>query len=74
MIMKNKIIRLLVAMGIIGVFLLIAIGLNTLVVILSDKIGFNLEYILIPILTVWLIWLVYEIVNRNDNNKEDSHE
>lgn len=68
-IMKNKIIRLLIAMGIIGVFLLIAIGLNTLVVILSDKIGFNLEYILIPILTVWLIWLVYEIVNRNENNK-----
>lgn len=72
--MKNKIIRLLVAMGIVGVFLLIAIGSNTLVVIVSDKIGFNLEYILIPILTAWLIWLVYEIVNRNENNKEDSHE
>lgn len=61
-------------MGIIGVFLLIAIGLNTLVVILSDKIGFNLEYILIPILIAWAIWLVYEIVNKIENNKEDSHE
>lgn len=69
--MKSKIIRLLVAMGIVCAILLIATGFNILVVILSDKIGFNLEYILIPVLTAWLIWLVYEIVNRNENNKTE---
>ena len=72
--MKSKIIRLLVAMEIVCAILLIATGFNILVVILSDKIGFNLEYILIPVLTAWLIWLVYEIVNMDENNKKDSHE
>lgn len=72
--MKSKIIRLLVAMGIVGAFLLIATGFNILVAIVSDKIGFNLHYVLIPILTAWVIWLVYKSINMKENNKKDSHE
>lgn len=72
--MKSKIIRLLVAIGIVCVFLLIATGFNTLVTIISEVVGFNLEYIFIPILIAWAIWLVYGIINVKENNKEDSHE
>lgn len=72
--MKSKIIRLLIATLLVVGFLLIAIGINTLVVIVSNKIGFNLHYVLIPILTAWVIWLVYKSINMKENNKEDSHE
>ena len=69
--MKSKIIRLLVAMGIVCAILLIATGFNILVVILSDKIGFNLHYVLIPIFTVWAIWTVYKLIDMNENNKTE---
>lgn len=62
--MKNKIIRLLIATLIVVGFLLIVAGINTLVAITSEAIGFDLEYILIPILIVWAIWTVYGIVDK----------
>jgi hypothetical protein len=72
--MKSKIIKLLVAIGIVCAFLLIVTGINILVVILSNKIEFDLNYVLIPILIAWAIWSVYGIINKIENNKEDSHE
>ena len=74
MIMKSKIIRLLVAIGIVCAILFIATGFNILVVIVSNKIGFNLHYVLMPIFTAWVIWLVYKSINMKENNKKDSHE
>lgn len=62
--MKNKIIRLLIATLIVVGFLLIVAGINTLVAITSEVIGFDLEYILIPILIVWAIWSVNEIIDK----------
>jgi len=62
--MKNKIIRLLIAALIVVGFLLIVVGINTLVAITSEAIGFNLEYILIPILIAWAIWLVNGIIDK----------
>ena len=62
----------MVAIGIVCVFLLVATGFNTLVTIISEVVGFNLEYILIPILIAWAIWSVYGIINKIENNKEDN--
>ena len=62
--MKNKIIRLLIAALIVVGFLLIVVGINTLVAITSEAIGFDLEYILIPILIAWAIWLVNGIIDK----------
>lgn len=62
--MKNKIIRLLIATLIVVGFLLIVAGINTLVAITSEVIGFDLEYILIPILIAWAIWSVNEIIDK----------
>lgn len=66
--MKNKIIRLLVAIGIVCAILFIAASFNILVVILSKMIGFDLKYVLIPIFIAWLIWLVYRIINYTDKD------
>ncbi len=68
--MKNKIIRLLIAALIVVGFLLIVAGINTLVAITSEAIGFNLGYILMPILIAWAIWRVYGIIDK-DKDKDN---
>jgi predicted membrane metal-binding protein len=68
--MKNKIIRLLIATLIVVGFLLIAIGISILAFIISKAIGFNVGYILMPLLIAWAIWRVYGIIDK-DKDKDN---
>jgi hypothetical protein len=68
--MKNKIIRLLIATLFVVGFLLIAIGISILAFIISKAIGFNVGYILMPLLIAWAIWRVYGIIDK-DKDKDN---